>query len=283
MATAICQSSPSAHSQPLVTQQQVHHAPTACQVFPKESSNHRCVSHRTEQCNVLQPASHLSSMCECLCVSPPAACVVVAECAPGFAGKGQDGLCKRCPAGTDIAVGGPMTKSVCLKCPEGSFVNPEGTDCVCAAGHYRVVADQPAGYRKVACQPCAARNAYMAEDGHTKEACSLCKMGLVANKEHTDCGEYSDVFNMMTTPSCSEICMRHAPTSTFQASFFVPPACCEAGLLTHTHCHLQSYVSHIASAAFVCRPPPPPHPTPPQHNTHTHKHSASSQPRGSTS
>ena len=113
----------------------------------------------------------------------------LAECAAGFAGKGQDGQCKKCPAGTDIAEGGPMGKSVCLKCPKGSFVNSQGSDCLCPAGHFRVTADQPAGYKKIACQPCQARNAYVPDERHAKEACALCRIPMVANKDHSDCGK----------------------------------------------------------------------------------------------
>lgn len=98
-------------------------------------------------------------------------------------------MCKKCPAGTDISPGGSISKSVCLKCPRGSFVNEDGSDCLCPAGYYRTLADQPLGYKRMACNPCQARGAYISDDGHTKEACSLCRMPLVANKEHTDCGE----------------------------------------------------------------------------------------------
>jgi len=98
-------------------------------------------------------------------------------------------MCKKCPAGTDISPGGPISKSVCLKCPRGSFVNEDGTDCLCPAGYYRTIADQPLGYKRIACNPCQARGAYISDDGHTKEACSMCRIPLVANKDHTDCGK----------------------------------------------------------------------------------------------
>jgi hypothetical protein len=113
----------------------------------------------------------------------------VAECAPGYGGKGQEGVCKKCPPGTDIASGGPILRSVCLKCPKGSTVSADGLDCVCPAGTYRAVADQPAGYKRIACKPCAARAAYMEEDAHTRESCNTCRAPEVANTEHTKCGE----------------------------------------------------------------------------------------------
>lgn len=113
-----------------------------------------------------------------------------AECAPGYAGKGQDGVCKKCPAGTDIAEGGAIAKSVCTKCPEGSYVNKEGTDCVCPAGTYKVASpDQPAGYKKMECKPCAARNAYVDTDAHSRDTCKVCTAPMLANKDHTSCGE----------------------------------------------------------------------------------------------
>lgn len=113
-----------------------------------------------------------------------------AECAPGYAGKGQDGVCKKCPAGTDIAEGGPITKSVCIKCPKGSYVNADATDCICPAGHYRAVApEQAPGVKKIACKPCTARGAYVADDGHTHDTCKTCAAPQVANKDHTGCGE----------------------------------------------------------------------------------------------
>lgn len=101
----------------------------------------------------------------------------------------MDGVCKKCPADTDIALGGPLAKSICAKCPKGSYVNAEGDECMCPAGHYMTAADQPLGFVRIACKPCIARAAYMAEDGHTFESCSLCRAPLVANKDHTGCGE----------------------------------------------------------------------------------------------
>jgi hypothetical protein len=41
-----------------------------------------------------------------------------AECAPGWAGKGNNGVCMKCPPGTQVATGGPITLSQCLSCPE---------------------------------------------------------------------------------------------------------------------------------------------------------------------
>jgi hypothetical protein len=119
-----------------------------------------------------------------------AAAAAAAECAPGYAGKGQDGVCKKCPAGTDIAEGGAIAKSVCTKCPEGSFVSEAGTDCLCPAGHYRApAADQEPMYMKIACKPCMARTAYVDTDGHNRDSCKMCAAPLVANEDHTKCGE----------------------------------------------------------------------------------------------
>jgi hypothetical protein len=116
--------------------------------------------------------------------------LLFAECAAGYAGKGQDGVCKKCPAGTDIAEGGAIAKSVCTKCPEGTFVNEAGTDCVCPAGTYKAASpDQPAGYKKMECKPCAARNAYVDTDGHSRDSCKVCTAPMLSNKDHTKCGE----------------------------------------------------------------------------------------------
>lgn len=77
-----------------------------------------------------------------------------------------------------------------MKCPKGSYVNAEGTDCTCPAGHYRAAADQAPGFKKIACKPCMARNAYVAEDGHTQESCKSCAAPQVANKDHSGCGKW---------------------------------------------------------------------------------------------
>jgi len=60
------------------------------------------------------------------------------ECAPGFAGRGNQGICRPCPAGTQIALGGSVLRSTCLNCPEGTVWSDDGTKCLCPAGTQHV-------------------------------------------------------------------------------------------------------------------------------------------------
>lgn len=52
-------------------------------------------------------------------------CRVVAECAAGFFGKGNNGVCLRCPEGTQLALGGPIATSNCLNCPATTVFSKE--------------------------------------------------------------------------------------------------------------------------------------------------------------
>lgn len=122
-----------------------------------------------------------------------------AECAPGYAGKGMNGVCKKCPSGANIALGGPVSRSVCIKCPKGSYVNQDSSECVCPSGHYKVVADQPLGYAKMVCKPCVARTAYVEEEGHSQNTCNYCQSPLVANKDHNSCGRYCQSVELLLT------------------------------------------------------------------------------------
>lgn len=101
-------------------------------------------------------------------------------------------MCKKCPEGTQIALGGPTARARCLSCPKGTHVNADGSDCLCPAGTYRAVADQPTGLKHVACRPCEARNAYMATDMHDRESCDTCRNSKIANKDHTACVDATD-------------------------------------------------------------------------------------------
>lgn len=114
------------------------------------------------------------------------------ECAPGYAAKGNNGICKACPANTDIAPGGSTLNSECLKCPEGTLPSRDKSECTCAAGHYRVTVAAEEGFAPFACKPCTARTAYITGNNHVSGTCSTCPRGQVANKEHTWCVEPSD-------------------------------------------------------------------------------------------
>lgn len=118
----------------------------------------------------------------------PRACLG-AECAPGYGGKGNQGLCKPCAAGTQIALGGPIPRAACLNCPSGTLLSEDGKTCVCPAGTYHAVAAARDGFMGLSCKACTARNAYRSEDAHEFSACATCLPGLVANKDHTMCGE----------------------------------------------------------------------------------------------
>jgi hypothetical protein len=150
------------------------------------------------------------------------------ECAPGYAGKGQDGTCKKCPAETDLAEGGPIKTSVCLRCPKGTIVSDDGTDCLCPAGAYRVSADQEPGFKRVACKACEARTAYVSDELHARDSCSACKSPQVANKDHTKCGEcvLSVTNQSHAALPCSAWCVAAAqlrPCVPDAASFPPPP------------------------------------------------------------
>jgi hypothetical protein len=119
-----------------------------------------------------------------------AAAVVATECAAGYAGKGNDGICKKCPAGTQVAAGGSVISSECLRCPQGTVVSRDGTKCTCAAGHYQVpVSRADPGFASVGCKMCTGRTQYITGSQHTSRSCSTCPSGQVANKAHTWCGE----------------------------------------------------------------------------------------------
>lgn len=114
-----------------------------------------------------------------------------AECAAGYAGKGNDGICKKCPAGTDIAKGGSVVASDCLRCPQGTTPSRDGLDCTCAAGHYQAAFPQAdSGYVPVTCKMCSGRTQYITGSFHTSRSCSTCPSGQVANRAHTWCGEW---------------------------------------------------------------------------------------------
>ncbi|KAF6255697.1 hypothetical protein COO60DRAFT_1533329 [Scenedesmus sp. NREL 46B-D3] len=115
------------------------------------------------------------------------------ECAAGYAGKGNDGICKKCPAGTQVAEGGSVISSECLRCPQGTIASRDGTRCTCAAGHYQVaVSRADPGFMPVGCKLCSGRTQYITGSLHTSRSCSTCRSGQVANKAHTWCVDPRD-------------------------------------------------------------------------------------------
>lgn len=115
------------------------------------------------------------------------------ECAAGYAGKDNDGICKKCPAGTQVAAGGSVISSECLRCPQGTVVSRDGTKCTCAAGHYQVpVSRADPGFASVGCKMCTGRTQYITGSQHTSRSCSTCPSGQVANKAHTWCVDPKD-------------------------------------------------------------------------------------------
>ncbi|KAF8057735.1 hypothetical protein HT031_005919 [Scenedesmus sp. PABB004] len=122
------------------------------------------------------------------------------ECAPGYAGKGNDGLCLKCSADTDIAPGGSVLSSECLKCPAGTQPSRDRSACTCPAGHYQVSVRAEAGFVGVACKMCSSRTAYITGAFHTSRSCSTCASGKVANKDHTWCVDPKDPDAVPDTP-----------------------------------------------------------------------------------
>lgn len=85
------------------------------QQLQKQHQRHSCKSiHRCQPVTVCA-AVHAAALPHelTLCSLLPSA-----ECAPGWAGKGNNGVCMQCPPGTQVAAGGPIALSQCLSCPE---------------------------------------------------------------------------------------------------------------------------------------------------------------------
>lgn len=115
------------------------------------------------------------------------------ECAAGYAGKGNDGICKKCPAGTQVAAGGSVVSSECLRCPQGTTVSRDGSKCTCAAGFFQVsVSRADPGFVNVGCKMCSGRTQYITGGSHTSRSCSTCPSGQVANRAHTWCVDPKD-------------------------------------------------------------------------------------------
>lgn len=108
------------------------------------------------------------------------------ECAAGFFGKGNNGVCLRCPEGTQLAPGGAIATSNCLNCPPTTMFSKELMDCVCPAGSFLDRKDQPRGFKHVQCKPCDGKNEYMDADMHAYKTCRKCSFG-VPNADHTRC------------------------------------------------------------------------------------------------
>lgn len=116
-------------------------------------------------------------------------------CAPGYAARGNKGLCKPCPEGTQFAPGGSLLYSACLNCPtaaNGAIFSAEAKDCLCPPGRYKAMAEAGEGFKPVDCRPCEARSAYIADAAHDKRSCDTCPPGKVANKDHTACVDPAD-------------------------------------------------------------------------------------------
>lgn len=156
-----------------------------CRCFMLGPNHNLCTLQRTDRPDIAPQGSQISTE-----LTAPFCVLLTAECAPGYAAKGNNGICKACPSST-VAAGGSTLTSACLRCPEGTKPSSDKTECTCGAGHYRASANAGEGFAPVACKPCTARTAYITGSEHTSSSCSTCARGQVANKEHTWCGEFT--------------------------------------------------------------------------------------------